>query len=142
MWLHVEENEIHHASHLIPTLDWPGESSDGSLGVRLVLEPSRISDAKTEELYKAYREAYESKDALERGRREGSEGNGTGLSLWPESMRDFLAKDKELRGHFTIRAYVLDPSKRDDETAQSLPPESEPLEGGVSRGLFAPSHKL
>ena len=57
-------------------------------------------------------------------------------------MRDFLAKDKELRGHFTIRAYVLDPSKRDDETAQSLPPESEPLEGGVSRGLFAPSHKL
>ena len=35
VWLHVEAGEIHHVTHLLPTLDWDG----GILGVRMRLEP-------------------------------------------------------------------------------------------------------
>ena len=45
LWLHVENDEIHYVSHLLPTLDWEG----GLLGVRLRLEPKNV-----DELYKEF----------------------------------------------------------------------------------------
>ena len=51
IWLDVRDEEVHYVSHLIPTLEWAG----GKLGVRLVFEPKKI-----EELYKAYKSAFES----------------------------------------------------------------------------------
>jgi predicted ATP-dependent endonuclease of OLD family len=120
VWLKVESNEIHYVSHIIPTLDWTG----GNLGVRLVLEPKSV-----EKLYKAYKASFESaKNTSE------SRGNGQSLKLWPQTMRDFL--DKKLHEHFSVKAYILDPSKCTEKTPQQLPENSEPLEGDPFAGLF------
>lgn len=120
VWLHVEDKEIHYVSHIIPTLDWSG----GKLGVRLVFEPKNIED-----LYKAYKLSFdEAKKTSES--REG----GTSLKLWPQSMREFL--DKELHKHFTVKAYILDPSKSAGEISQNLPSNSEPIDGDPFDGLF------
>ena len=112
IWLHVEDKEIHYVSHIIPTLDWSG----GKLGVRLVFEPKNIED-----LYKAYKLSFdEAKKTSE------SRARGRSLKLWPQSMREFL--DKELHKHFTVNAYILDPSKSAEEISQNLPSNSEPID--------------
>lgn len=49
-------------------------------------------------------------------------------------MRDFL--DKELHKHFSIKAYILDPSKFTEEKPQIFPNNSEPVEGDPFDGLF------
>jgi predicted ATP-dependent endonuclease of OLD family len=41
IWLAVQENEIHHVAHLIPTLDW--KLAEG-IGVRLQLTPKDSQD--------------------------------------------------------------------------------------------------
>lgn len=122
VWLKVKNNEIHYVSHIIPTLDWTG----GNLGVRLVFEPKSV-----EELYKAYKTAFQAAKSTSESR-----GNGNSLKLWPQTMRDFLDKDKELHKHFDIKAYILDPSKCNDQNPQNLPEGSEPIEGEPFRGLF------
>jgi predicted ATP-dependent endonuclease of OLD family len=120
VWLHVEDNEVHYVSHLIPTLDWSG----GVLGVRLILEPKNV-----EELYKGYKAAYVSAKSTTDSRP-----SGTSLSLWPQNMRDFM--DKELYRYFVVKAYILDPSKQDINGPQILPAESGPLDGDPFDGLF------
>lgn len=120
IWLDVEDTEIHYVSHIIPTLDWSG----GSLGIRLAFEPKKVED-----LYKAYKSAYDAAKSTSEARE-----NGNPLTLWPQTMRDFL--DKELHQHFTINAYILDPSKCTDATPQELPANSEPLSGYPFNGLF------
>ena len=120
LWLNVEDNEIHYVSGIIPTLDWTG----GNLGVRIVFEPKSV-----ENLYKNYKSAYEAAKKTTESKK-----NGTSLKLWPQTMRDFL--DKELRNHFTIKAYILDPSKCSDQMPQDLPDNSEPIAGDPFNGLF------
>lgn len=120
IWLYVEDTEIHYVSHIIPTLDWGG----GSLGIRLAFEPKKVED-----LYKAYKSAYDAAKTTSEARE-----NGNPLTLWPQTMRDFL--DKELHQHFTINAYILDPSKCADAAPQELPESSEPLSGYPFNGLF------
>lgn len=120
IWLQVEDEEIHYVSHIIPTLDWVG----GRLGVRITFEPNNI-----EELYKAYLLAFES--AKKSG--ELMQGDSS-LKLWPQSMRDFL--DKELHKYFSTKAYILDPSKFTEEEPQTLPENSDSIEGEPFDGLF------
>lgn len=120
IWLDVKDSELHYVSHIIPTLDWSG----GILGIRLTFEPKQI-----EELFKSYKSAYEAAKRTSEARK-----NGNYLSLWPKTMRDFL--DKELHRHFTINAYILDPSKCTDTTPQKLPENSEPLASYPFNGLF------
>ncbi|SFP30483.1 ATP-dependent endonuclease [Salibacterium halotolerans] len=120
VWLQVENAEVHYVSHLIPTLDWAG----GLLGVRLIFEPKNV-----EELYKAYKEA-----SVAAEQTSGSTEKEDSLKLWPKSMHDFL--DKELHNFFTVRAYILDPSKATEEKPQDLPNHSEPLEGDPFVGIF------
>lgn len=120
IWLQVEDKEIHYISHIIPTLDWIG----GRLGVRLIFEPKNV-----EELYKAYKLAFEAAKNISK-----SSNNGNSLKVWPQSMRDFL--DKELHKHFSVRAYILDPSKSNKEKPQNLPENSEPIDGEPFDGLF------
>lgn len=126
IWLDANDADIHHVIHLLPTLDW---TPNQKLGVRLIFAPKDI-----EKLYKEYREAYQSaRDTepatlLEDKRK---------LSLWPESMRDFL--DKEL--HFEVKAYILDPTKCCDPEngvakPQSLPADSEPMDSEPFDGLL------
>ena len=120
IWLDIEDAEIHYVSHIIPTLDWSG----GSLGIRLAFEPKNVED-----LYKAYKSAYEAAKSTSEARE-----SGNPLTLWPQTMRDFL--DKELQQHFTINAYILDPAKCTDAAPQELPENSEPLGSYPFNGLF------
>ena len=104
VWLDVDENDIHYVSHLIPTLDWEG----GLLGVRLMLEPKNI-----EELFSDFKASFiaaqKAINSTSGKNVNTDETKKQKLSLWPQSMRDFL--DRALHKHFEVNAYILDPKK-------------------------------
>lgn len=111
VWLNVEEDEIHYVNHLIPTLDWDG----GNLGVRLKLTPENI-----EILHDDFCEAYNRSKSIK---------GKSDLKLWPSHMWEFL--ERRLHRYFTIKAYILDPSKvskSDNIVIQELPEDSLVLE--------------
>lgn len=127
IWLNADEKDIHHVAHLLPTLDWMPEEL---LGVRLALAPKN-----TEQLYKEFRDAYQSA----RNAEPASSTAGSSLFLWPNSMKDFL--DRHLHRHFEVKSYLLDPAQCQDPEKgiakpQSLPADSEPLKKEPFDGLF------
>lgn len=157
VWLKVSEGEIHHVAHLIPTLDW---TLDEGIGVRLQLEPEN-----SDELLKTYtktrkavcdtlstKQGNEPNESLA-GKQEGAkQAEGEGIcrrfSLWPEDLMDFLKK--RMSNSLTVKAYLLDPSKKTlpvDGIAQpqELPSEAEPLDGNPFKGLIkideVPAHR-
>ena len=95
IWLKVNDADIHHVIHILPTLDW---TLDQLLGVRLVLAPKDIV-----KLYKEFRASYQAARQTEQSA--SSEDGQAKLSLWPGSMRDCL--DKELHKHFEVKAYIF-----------------------------------
>lgn len=128
IWLDANDADIHHIIHLLPILDW---TPDNQLGVRLVFAPKNV-----EKLYKEFRDAYQSardtepSESLEDKRK---------LSLWPESMRDFL--DRELQRNFEVKAFILDPAKCEEPEngvakPQPLSIDSEPMDREPFDGLF------
>lgn len=119
LWLEVEKDEIHHVSHLLPSLDW----EKGKLGVRLRYEPTDI-----EELYSEYIKARKRSEMTMQAAQEANNDEDYTLSLWPGSMVDYLKK--RMRSHFVIKAYTLDPEKisSTENKPQSLPDESEPID--------------
>lgn len=124
LWLEVENDEIHHVSHLLPTLDW----TEGMLGVRLRYEPTNL-----EELHAEYIKArLHAEKILQEAKAKHPENNYT-VSLWPRSLMDFL--DKKLKNYFSINSYTLDPDKQGD-TPQILSVESEPIEQSPFYGLI------
>ncbi|MGC2423331.1 MAG: AAA family ATPase [Nitrospirota bacterium] len=154
VWLKVTEDEIHYIAHLIPTLDW---SPDNGIGVRLRLEPKN-----TDELIQAYLiskgaacetlKAEESTpdDPVAKEKIEDIVGNGVcgKFNLWPENLMDFLKK--RMSRYFTVKAYLLDPSKKMDPVAgvaniQELPDDLEPLEENPFKDLIkineVPAHR-
>ena len=98
VWLNADEKDLHRVAHLLPTLDWTLEEL---LGVRLVLAPKNM-----EQLYKDFRSAYKSARDAESASTEAE----SPLSLWPNSMRDFL--DRQLHSQFEVQSYILDPTQR------------------------------
>ena len=86
VWLRANEEDLHLVVHLLPTLDWTPKEL---LGVRLVFAPKKM-----EQLYKDFRSAYKSARDTESA----STNAESPLSLWPNSMRDFL--DKQLRSQY------------------------------------------
>lgn len=120
IWLEVKNNEVHYVSHIIPTLDW----SSGKLGVRLLFEPKDV-----EELYKAFKKSFEAARNVSEKRKTGSS-----LKLWPQSMREFL--DRELHNFFSVKAYILDPTKLNEEIPQEIPIDSEAISSEPFDGLF------
>ena len=128
VWLQVAENEIHHVSHLLPTLDWEG----GLLGVRLRFEPKKIEDFYKE--YLSVRKA--ARDTINGAKKTESHGKDT-LDLWPKTMVEFL--DRRLNGLFDVRAYTLDRSKLVEPKkgiAQPQPVGSEYFDGDALRGII------
>lgn len=128
IWLGVNDADIHYAIHLLPTLDW---TPDQLLGVRLLYVPKNI-----EKLYKELRGAHQAARQTEQSA--SSEGKPK-LSLWPESMRDFL--DRDIHNHFEVKAYTLDPAQCCDPEngaarPQPLPADSEPMDKDPFEGLF------
>lgn len=103
IWLHVENTELQHVSHIIPSLDWKG----GLLGVRLRFEPTDIESLYAEFIKNTQNatKIYDSK-----------KGKSATFNLWPKNLRDFL--DKKLSSYFKIQTYLLDPAK--SETPQLL----------------------
>ena len=127
VWLTADEKDLHRVAHLLPTLDWTLEEL---LGVRLVFEPKNM-----ERLYKDFRIAYMSARDAESASTEAE----SPLSLWPNSMRDFL--DRQLHSQFEVQSYILDPTQCQDPvqgiaTPQSLPPDSDPLKKDPFEGLI------
>jgi predicted ATP-dependent endonuclease of OLD family len=128
IWLDANDADIHHVIHLLPTLDW---TPDQKLGVRLVFAPKDI-----EKLYKEFRDAYKAARDTEPT---ASSKDKRKLSLWPESMRDFL--DRKLHRHFEVKVYILDPTQCCDPEngvakPQLLPADSEPMDREPFDGLF------
>ncbi len=156
VWLKVQEDEIHHVSHLIPTLDW---NPDQGIGVRLQLEPDE-----PDELRKAYLKAKKAAcdtlnsseasksnggPAKEEGKIEETEENRTcsELALWPESISDFLSKRMSF---LAVKAYLLDPLKKAPPQngvahPQVLSNDAEPLDDDPFKGLIrideVPAHR-
>lgn len=134
LWLHVEPGEMHHVRDLIPTLDWEG----GKLGVRLQYEPEDLGA-----LYKDFITAATDADALRAAAlaehaKATEPGDPPKLTLWPTTLVDFLSR--QLTGHFTIRAYTLDPAKlaaplKSQAQPQTLTAASLPIEGDPLKGL-------
>lgn len=107
IWLSVEDNELHHVSALLPSLDWSG----GLLGVRLCLRPKDL-----EGLYREYRIAIQEVRNLFKAAKEAENTGGEGtekpemkLTLWPVSLTDFLSR--KLSQHFEMQSFLLDPDK-------------------------------
>jgi predicted ATP-dependent endonuclease of OLD family len=136
VWLEIAPDEIHYAIQLLPTLDWTG----GLLGVRLRFEPNVVDDFYVDELYKEYLTALKAaKQTKLDGAAKSAKGQEYALKLWPENMRTFL--DRKLRSHFAVRAYLLDPAKREKPTngnakPQLLPSGSGPIDGNPLDGLI------
>lgn len=117
LWFDVGDNDVHYVRHIIPTLDWTG----GCLGVRLQYQPKDI-----EGFYIAYKEARRHAKEL----REKAQANGTvcNADLFPKDMFDFLKRD--LQKYFSVRFYVLDPAKKEQEQdVLGDPIEDNPLVG-------------
>ena len=161
VWLKVSENEIHHVSHLIPTLDW---TPDKGIGVRLQLEPKKL-----DELQKAYVSAKKAScDTLnavqpdktpdspvdeQKGPeqaetdQDGGDATCNSFSLWPENLMDFL---KKRMSSLTVKAYLLDPSKKEAPRGgvaqpQKLPDDVEPIDDNPFKSLIkideVPAHR-
>jgi len=128
IWLNVNDRDIHHVIHLLPTLDW---KPNQKLGVRLVFAPKDI-----ERLCKEFCDAYQLARDIEPT---ASSRDKRNLSLWPESLYDFLGR--ELNRHFEIKAYILDPAQCKEPTngtakPQPLPDNAEPMGREPFDGLF------
>lgn len=106
VWLDVEKDEVHYVSHLIPTLGWTA----GLLGIRLEYEPKDV-----EELYKDFKDSVANTEKIKKGQT---------IELWPKDFWDFLDGQNKLNAHFSINAYVLDPSKTSKIADPAFPPQT------------------
>ncbi|MFC7322395.1 AAA family ATPase [Halobacillus campisalis] len=126
LWLRVEENELHHVTHLIPSLDW----DSGYVGVRIRFEPKDLKS-----LFKGYTSArMAAKEAVQN--RENTGPDADLFELSPQNMRSFL--EENLLKYFVIRSYTLDSNKLSTEhtTPQILGSEIEPTDGNPLTGLI------
>lgn len=125
LWLNVSNKELHYVHHLIPTLDW----KSGLLGIRLRYEPTNL-----ESLFLEFKNDFEAAIKL----KEKSKGE---LELWPKDLWTFLDHKSKLSKLFTIKSYILDPSKVGDlkiqnQTPQDLSIKSVPIDKNSFKGLI------
>ena len=119
VWLDVGLQDIHHVVSIIPTLNWRG----GLLGVRLLFQPQKI-----ETLFTEYREAFLAARETEK--------KNTGkevIQLFPKNLCDFL--ERKLSTYFTIKSYILDPSKAAEPSPQETVFEMECLTDNPLKGI-------
>lgn len=119
IWLKVENNELQHVSHIIPTLGWKG----GVLGVRLRYEPTDLKALYSEfaEVTKNIQKIYDAKKDKK-----------STFKLWPKNLRDFL--DKKLNNYFKVHTYLLDPTQH--ENPQVFSDKDVPIQGDVLEKLI------
>jgi predicted ATP-dependent endonuclease of OLD family len=131
VWLRVEPTEVHHVSHLLPTLKWRG----GLLGVRLRWEPDDV-----EELCKEFVLAYQKAESVKRNAPGGLPGSAASVvPLWPRDLWEFL--DRRLHRHFSVRTYTLDGTRcrapvNGEAAPQALPAGAVPMKGNPLEGII------
>ena len=131
VWISIEDSELYHVAHLIPTLDWGG----GRLGVRIRLEAKSFDDLR--ENYLQARSNAKKRNNLDEPRNEGA---SNGFSLWPESFQDYL--DQKFNSALTLSAYILDTGQlelpKDDHRArpQKLPKLTQSVKKDPFAGLI------
>lgn len=103
VWINVADNELQYVSNIIPTLDWDG----GFLGVRFIYVPRDIT--KLRSIFK---------DSFDAAAKTCSSSPKVKLSLWPQNLWDYLGKGDLFHTLFEIKAYVLDPSKMEEDDLQ------------------------
>lgn len=129
VWISVEDGELHHVAHLIPSLDW----SSGQLGVRIRLEAQDFTSLVTDFL-----DAKATAEARIASYKSGKETPPEGFSLWPKSLQDYLDRRFPLK----LEAYLLDPKHvvlpESDHRAkpQKLADDCAPLEKDPFAGLI------
>lgn len=124
VWISVKDAELHYVRGILPTLDWMG----GTLGVRLRFEPNDVADLKAQYLIAATLAAKTKAAAGTAGKG----GKNVEVKLWPSHFREFL--DRKLQTFFSIKCYLLDPTKlqvpiNGVAQPQRLPPGTLPIEG-------------
>jgi len=119
LWFDVGDDDIHYVSHILPTLDWVG----GNLGIRLQYEPKDIAN-----FYNVYKDARNHVEEIKT--KSHKKDNPYDVNLFPTDMFDFLKKKEILQKYFTVKFYVLDPNKKDEEQKTfGEPIEENPLIG-------------
>lgn len=159
VWLTVQEKEIHHVAHLIPTLDW---KPDDGIGVRLQLAPKKSQDL-LESYSKAKKAAFdllafriESKSSVADGNAVESTGEAPldtptrpEFALWPKGLVDYLRKHMG-DSIMEIKAYILDPAAKKTPVngvaqPQTLSADAEVLDGHPLASLIrvdeVPAHR-
>ena len=128
VWISIEDNELHHVAHLIPTLNWNG----GRLGVRLRLEAESFDDLR--ENYLQARSSAKKRYNPDESRNDGA---SNGFSLWPKSFQEYL--DRKFKSALTLRAYILDPGKLESpkEDHRARPQKLPKLPQSVKKHPFA-----
>lgn len=119
IWLKVENNELQHVSHIIPTLGWKG----GVLGVRLRYEPTDLKA-----LYSEFAEVTKNSQKIYDAKKD----KKSTFKLWPKNLRDFL--DKKLNNYFKVHTYLLDPTQH--ENPQVFSDKDVPIQGDVLEKLI------
>ena len=130
VWIQASLAEIHHVSHLLPTLSWNAEP----IGVRLCYEPKDL-----EALFKEYTTARIACKKTFEAAAAKKTGGSYSVVLWPSTLHEFL--ERRLHSHFAVKAYILDHTKISQPKngvaiPQPLPLGSEALEGNPFRGLI------
>lgn len=120
VWLDVDLQNIYNVVSIIPTLNWRG----GLLGVRLLFQPQMI-----ETLFTEYRVAFFAARETEK-KNTGKEA----IQLFPKNLCDFL--ERKLSTYFTIKSYILDPSKADEPSPQETVFEMECLTDNPLKGII------
>lgn len=108
IWLDVSNGEIHYVAGIIPTLKWRG----GKLGVRLSFFPKNIS-----KLFADYREDYFAARKTEKAK------ENVNVNLYPKDLCEFL--ERNLNTYFSIKAFILNPAKFNEDTPQPTPFDME-----------------
>ena len=119
VWLDVDLQNIYNVVSIIPTLNW----RCGLLGVRLLFQPQMI-----ETLFTEYRLAFFAARETEK-KNTGKEA----IQLFPKNLCDFL--ERKLSTYFTIKSYILDPSKADEPSPQETVFEMECLTDNPLKGI-------
>lgn len=121
IWLNVSNQEIHYVASIIPTLKWRG----GELGVRLAFLPKE-----TTKLFNDFREAYFAARKTETSKPSGL----STIILQPKNLCDFL--ESKLNTYFSVKAFILDPSKSENDPPQATPFELECLTDNPLKGII------
>lgn len=120
IWLDVSSCKIQYVTQIIPTLKWRG----GKLGVRLAYLPKDLP-----KLFKDFKEAYNAaRDTESKNDKDDIE-----FKLFPKDLCEYL--ETKLTSYFSIKAFILDPVKAENDPPQPTAFAMECFENNPLKGI-------